>query len=187
VYPAALAVACVCVIISRAAHFEPGYLYGILMGVTLSRDLSLREEGESLTFYYAATLALSLLAWILWIPVKTAAQGPQPSLPAMILDVALPASFIGGVQGALFSLAPMRFQPGLILKKWNARVWFGFLLLSLFLLLHILVHPAPASNPSALITVLILFALFGLASVGLWLYFRLRGEHEPTVVMAREP
>ena len=171
--PAGLLVAVACVAISRAAHFSPGYLYGVISGPQLERDLNARDEGQTLAFTFAATFFISIAAWLTWIPVKWAAD--QTSLvPFIALDVLLAAIFVGGIEGILFGLIPVRFQPGEKLRRWNWPFWLCMLLVSLFTLFHVLLRPRPTSNLTPFVTVFTLFLLFGGASVAFWAYFRFR-------------
>lgn len=173
VRPAGLVVALACVAISRAAHFSPGYLYGVITGPQLERDLNERDEGQTLAFAFSATFLISVAAWLVWIPVKWAAD--QTSLaPFVALDVLLAAIFVGGIEGILFGLIPVRFQPGEKLRRWNWHLWLCMLLVSVFTLFHVLLRPRPTSNLTPFVTVLALFLLFGGASVAFWAYFRFR-------------
>ena len=177
VYPGALAVAVVCVGISRAVNFLPGYVYGLLMGAQIERDLDHREHGPSIAFAFAATFLFSIAAWLLWVPVKSLADKTS-ALPFTTLDVMLAAVFVAGLQGILFGLIPVRFQPGAILRSWSWRVWLLYLLVSAFTLFHILIRPRPTANLTPFVIVLGLFLFFGGISVAFWAYFRLKGPRQ---------
>ena len=47
VVPLSLAVAVVCVLISRVTGFQPGYLYGLLIGLAFAHERSGVEEGRA--------------------------------------------------------------------------------------------------------------------------------------------
>ena len=171
VYPAGLLAAGLGVVVSRAVHFVPGYLYGVLSGPELGVDLELEQEGPALTFAFAGTFAISLLAWVAWIPVKDIARG---WLPVEVLKVALPAVFLAGIEGMVFGLVPLRYQPGEKLRRWNWGVWVAVLVVSLFTLFHVVLQPNTTSSPTPLLVVLGLFLAFGAVSVAFWGYFRFR-------------
>jgi len=60
--PSGLVVAALCVLVSRLTSFQPGYLYGLIGGVTFARSLSLREEGHVVAVTSVLTLAVSVAA-----------------------------------------------------------------------------------------------------------------------------
>ena len=185
VYPGALAVAVVCVVVSRTVHFLPGYVYGVVMGAELQRDLDDKEQGPAIAFALATTFFISIAAWLLWVPVKALADSTA-ALPYTTLDVFLAAVFVGGVEGILFGLLPLRFQPGDVLRKWHWQVWLGYILVAAFALFHLLVRPRPDANLTPLVVVLGLFLVFGGVSVLFWAYFNFRaGGTNPRAPMQR--
>ena len=44
--PGTLFIAAICVIVSRVANFQPGYLYGLIIGFGFARELSKVAEGR---------------------------------------------------------------------------------------------------------------------------------------------
>ncbi len=176
--PSALIVAALCVVVSRLTHFEPGYLYGVLGGAVFITALHGRDEGRAELTGMAAGLGLAMVAWALFTPVSAAANGADPSFLVLAMDSFLAAVFVGGLEGMLFALLPLRFLPGGRLAAWSKVAWAATTLGVLVLFVHVLLMPAAGylgrSTEASVGVTLALFATFATVSVVFWLYFRLR-------------
>jgi len=187
-----LIVAVVCVAVSRLVHFQPGYLYGIIAGASFSAAVKDDEQGRGLAVGSAILLAVSIAAWLLWIPVKDAANQPGAGLPILVLDAVLVAIFVTGVEAVVIGLMPLRFLDGHKVFRWH-RVWWAILfVVGAFALVHMLLRPGggyfQTSKNTPLYTMLALFVVFGVVSVAFWAYFAFRkprgGEPEAQAATA---
>ena len=175
--PSALIIATLCVLVSRLTAFQPGYLYGVIGGVVFARTLGRREEGHVVAVTSLTTLALSVGAWLLWVPVTAAAQAAPSAFGWALLSNFLAAVFVSGIVGLLIGLVPLRFLPGEKLARWHQGVWgavFGFVGVAM---IEVMLRPESSGVRVAtapVLTTLALFAGFGLASVLFWGYFRRR-------------
>ena len=178
VLPGTLLVGAVCVLVSRLARFEPGYLYGIVGGFVFARRFSREEEGRNAFAGALAAFAVALVAWLAWQPVDAAAADGSPGLLLGLADSTLAAIAVGGLQGLVIGLVPVRSLPGYALARWRRPVWGAAYTVVLFVFLHLLLHPGsgvgPDARPVPFYTWLGLFAGFGVVSVAFWGYFRLR-------------
>jgi len=59
-----LGIALVCVVISRLANFQPGYLYGLVVSIVFVTEISTREEGIGTWLASLWLLGLSVVAWV---------------------------------------------------------------------------------------------------------------------------
>ena len=183
-YAGTLIVAGVCVLVSRLAHFQPGYLYGLVAGFSFAGRLNKRDEGRALAISAASVFTVSILAYILWLPVKDAAEQPNPAVAALVLDAMLATVFIAGLETAVFGLIPVRFLDGSKVLAWDRRGWALLMGLGLFGLVHVVLNPRSGfvgwRDDTSALTVLALFVGFGGLSVAFWGYFRLRhrGDEE---------
>jgi hypothetical protein len=173
VYPAALLVALVCVVISRLADFQPGYLYGIVAGFVFVAELSRAHDGRAAAFAAVVGLVASVAAWFAWVPVRDAVDGADPNAAALVLDALLATMFVGGLQALVFGFVPIRFLPGAKVWAWSKPAWAALFGIGAFGFLHILLHPTEDYEGSVT-TMVVLFAGFALASGAFWAYFRFR-------------
>ena len=173
--PAGLVVALLCVGLSRLMEFEPGYLYGIIAGIAVQREISAREEGGAVALTAIGILVISIAAWFAWLPVATAAEAPNPTFGVLVADAALASIFIAGVEILAFSLLPMRFLDGTKLKAYNRFLWILLMSVGMFMFVHVIMHPAAgfvATGSMALVLALLLGFLA--LSIAFWAYFRFR-------------
>jgi hypothetical protein len=187
VFPASLVAAVACVAISRLVRFEPGYLYGILAGVAFRKELAKVDEGRALAVAKVTTLVLSVAAWIAWIPISERAARPGAGLAVLVADALLAAVFVTGLEALAFGLMPMTFLDGHSIKSWSTPAWAALFGLSMLGFIHILLNPNSGylhtTSTIPLLTVVGLFAGFGLFSISFWAYFRYRSPvTQPTEV-----
>lgn len=179
--PSALLVAAVCVLISRLVKFEPGYLYGLVGGAAFVAALGRREQGRSEVAVITVALALALAAWVVFGLVASRANDPDPAFGVLVADSLLAGLFIGGIEGILFNLIPLRFLPGYRVKGWSWAAWIVLTAVVTFTFVNVLLRPPSGylgrSTQASVTLAFSLFVAFGVASVLFWLYFRLR----PTV------
>lgn len=183
--PLGLLVAAICVAVSRLASFQPGYLYGVVCGVVFAGTLTARDEGRLSELTTVVILGASVLAWLLWVPVKQAAIRPGAFGGIVILDDLLASFFVGGLVGTALGLFPLRFLPGHALKEWSTPIWAMTFVVTLFGVVDVLILSSQSSgdNHAPLLTTVLLFVIFGGATVGLREYFarRWRAEHNVSV------
>lgn len=196
VLPGTIFIAIACVVISRLANFQPGYLYGLIIGFGFSRELAKLEMGRIEAIVTVVGLAASVVAWIA-LPGIRATPGGSP-----ILEAALVTVVVAGLEGALFGMLPMKFLPGERVRAWNARFWMVLIGVAAFAFFHILINPQSGylaeTTRQSMWTVVALLVGFGVLSVGFWAYFRFRGprggqpeamppDDPPTDTLASEP
>jgi hypothetical protein len=178
--PSGLLVAAVAVLISRLVKFEPGYLYGLVGGLAFVAGLEGRDEGRSQFTVIMTRLAVAIGAWLAFVPVSVAANKPGAGTGTLVLDAILATAFIGGVEGTLFGLVPIRLLPGHEVSRWSWIAWGVTASIAAFLFVDVLLRPESGylgkSSTASAVVVYALFALFGLLSVAFYLWFRLRPD-----------
>jgi len=177
--PAALAVAALCVLVSRLAHFEPGYLYGIIVGIEFSRKLARDEHGRLAAWAAGWVLVVSIAAWFAWIPVVNAISGGDTSFPILFIDAAVGMIFPIGIATLVIGLLPMRVLDGKALYDWSRRGWLALWLTGGFLFVWVLIHPesnfvGTTQQGGDVTRAMVPFFVFGVISLGLWAYLRNR-------------
>jgi len=110
--PVGLLIALVCVVISRAVGFQPGYLYGLIVGVAYGRHLAVHEEGHVAALCAIASLSVAVLAWVAWVPVHSLATAASPSPILLLASDVLASVIVGGLVGNLVGLLPLHFLQG---------------------------------------------------------------------------
>ncbi|MGH2463299.1 MAG: FGLLP motif-containing membrane protein [Candidatus Limnocylindria bacterium] len=182
VLPWAIVIAAVFVLVSRLVQLQPGYLYGVVLGVIFLKAVSQRDEGREAAAGAAWTLLVAVAAWwgLGWIRELGL---PADDLVVIGLETALAAVVVAGLEAVAFGLMPFQFMPGWVIYRWRRPVWAVLFGLSVFAFIHILVGPNSGYlselSISALMAALGVFAIFGAFSILFWAYFRFRpARHE---------
>ena len=181
--PMGLLIAAACVAVSRLSHFEPGYLYGVVVSVAFIESMEERHSVHLIAIETLSTLAVGLLAWLAWIPVNHFALD-SGNVVEVIVDDALASIFAGALMGSVIGLLPLQGLPGGHLSKWRKDVWGAIFFVALFLLIEVELNPdSGPTHPGGapVVTAIILFVIFGGLSIGLHRFFtrRSRAEESP--------
>jgi hypothetical protein len=176
VVPATLLVAAACVLISRLAGFQPGYLYGLLVGYVFASHLPPDDDGRAAARGAAWMLGIALAAWFSLGAVRT--PGIQPSPAAAIAESVFAALTVGAIEAIVFGLVPMRYLHGGAIFRWNRVRWAALYVPGLFAYWLVVLNPANGfldeGHPAPFLTAVGLFVVFGLASIAFWAWFRFR-------------
>jgi hypothetical protein len=175
--PVGLAVAALCVVISRVTNFEPGYLYGVVVGIAFAESLEERHNAHLTVISTFSTLIVALIAWFIWVPVNHVALNHVGSIPIGLIDDVLGSIFVGGLVGTVVGLMPLSMMPGGTLLRWRKDVWVVVFFIAVFLLVEIELNPAsgPTHHGSApVVTALVLFVGFGGATLWMRHFFAQR-------------
>jgi hypothetical protein len=171
-----LVIAAVCVVISRAAGFLPGYLYGLLLGYTVARQLDRSEDGRAHALAGWWMLGLAVVAWLTLGAVRGLAI--EGSVAAAIAESVLAALVVAGIEGVVFGLVPLRFMHGEPIFRWRRWRWAVLYAIGVFAFISVLINPSGGflvpSKQSSVVTAVGLFVAFGLVSVLFWAFFRFR-------------
>jgi hypothetical protein len=186
--PATLAIGLLCVVISRIVNFQPGYLYGLIIGFLFAQSVTREQEGPAEASAAAASLVAAFVAWIGLFVLRA-----NPTVGDELLSVTLQAGaatiVVAGLENAVFAMLPLRFLPGAAVFNWKKRIWLVIIALGLFGFAHVLLNPASGTGyladttRSSFFTLIALLVAFGIASVLFWGYFRFRpkrGSPAPT-------
>jgi len=161
--PAGLAMAALCVVLSRISNYQPGYLYGVVCGVAFAGTLAKNENGHLVALGHLATIAVAVLAWFLWVPVNHSALHHPGVFPLVILDDLLASLFVGGLVGSVINLIPVRFMPGHTLASWHRGAWMAVFGVAAFGMTEIVLFPSRHNHAghAPIITIIVLFVVFG--------------------------
>ena len=176
-YAVALAIAAGCVLLSRLVDFQPGFLYGFVAAYTLLAPATLdRRQSGQIDFVPAiALLAVSLIAWLLVIPLREVTQGSDAWWVALPEGAAV-AVFVVGLEGLFFNMIPLSFMDGAKIAEWNRLLWFLMFGAAGFLFCWVLLNQedayAGALAEKRVVMALSLLAFYSIVTLATWAYFR---------------
>jgi hypothetical protein len=166
----------VCVLISRLAGFEPGYLYGVLLGVVFRRPQETDDDGRQAAAGAVWTLLTALAAWLAlgWLRATVA----DASFLRVAGETALAAVVVAGLEAVAFGMMPFRFLNGAAVRAWSRLAWALLFGAGAFAFVHVLIGPQSGYlaelAPNGLIAALAVFVAFAVMSFAVWGYFRFR-------------
>jgi hypothetical protein len=176
-YLAGVPIAVACVVVSRAAHFLPGYLLGAIAGFTFALALTQVEEGRLAARSAVWMLLLSMAAWVARTPVVHA-EARHAALGLQILDSTLAAVVVAGVEGVAFGLIPIRFLEGEKVMAWSRRGWIAIFGAGVLAFVFILLDPTGSfvgkTSVGPVWSTVVLVGSFSAVTGALWAWFRLR-------------
>jgi hypothetical protein len=176
VLPWALVVAALFVLVSRLSSLQPGYLWGVVLGVVFMRTDTSADEGREQAAGALWTLIVAVVAWLGLTAVRT--SGTDPTFFNVAAQTALAAIVVSALEAVAFGMMPFRFMPGVAVYRWNRLVWAVLFGASLFAFFHLLIGPTSGylSNLTgpAWLAALGVFAAFGIFTVLFWAWFRFR-------------
>ena len=175
--PATLLVGVACVLISRFANFQPGYLYGLVIGFFFARGVPHEQEGRAEAIAASVSLLVAFLAWVGLAFLRSGAAAAG-DLTTTALQAASVTVVVAGLENAVFAMLPLRFLPGAAVYAWHRKVWIVLIGLGIFGFAHVLLNPSAGyladTTRTSFLTLILLLVGFGAASVLFWAWFRFR-------------
>lgn len=174
-FPLVLAIGVFCVLASRVLDLHPGVMYGFAASCVVTGSVgSGRVEGRVQAMTVGACILLSVGCWLLLSPARALPDG----WPSQLLQGVAVIVFVGGMEGLLVDLVPLEVMDGAKIYRWNRLVWFGLVLVSAFLVWHVLLNAQrsyfESLRPASSWSVLAGFVVYTLAGVAFWAFFALR-------------
>jgi hypothetical protein len=177
--PLTLVVAVICVLVSRALSFEPGYLYAPIAVYAFRGTLWPRQEGVAALASALLVLDLALVAWLALPMADTQLTGLP--LVALLLTTVLSTLVVGGLTSLLVQLVPLRTLGGRRLWAWSRIAWAVMFAVTAFAFVQLLLVPAggATSTSGPLWATVGALAIFAALSAALWAYVRVRRWQAP--------
>ena len=138
VYPVALAIAVMSVVISRVISFQPGVIYGFVASSVVLGELQIQKRGQAVFLAALCLLSTFGLAWAFMIPAREWAKHDANVL-AVILESSSTLIVVSAIETLTFSMVPLEFTHGIRVWRWNRLAWFAITLTAAFLFWHVLI------------------------------------------------
>lgn len=151
---AGLFIAVACVVLSRVFALQPGYIYGIPVGLFIGLELGGRREGflEFWSFFWLTIAAIA--AWML---------GPKLAAFPVLADLAN-VLYVVLIEAVFIELLPLPRFGGMAVFRWRRLLWTGQFAIVTFLAFHTLWNPTGTLSvdevPPALGVLLLLGSFF---------------------------
>lgn len=177
VFPIAMVIACISVLVSRLTGFLPGIVYGFIAASAVTAEVSLdRRQGARLVLYPALALSgIALLAWFALVPFGELADD-STSWPGRAPEGVAALFVLVAVEALAFSMIPATFVDGKKIWEWSKPVWFAVTALLFFVFFHVLINhqrsDLEAFRQQSVVVVLTAVGACLAASTCAWLLFK---------------
>lgn len=173
--PASLLIVAVSVLVSRIAHIQPGFLFGLVVGVAFGRELAKVEEGRIALWGSWLMIGLGLGSWLIF-SVLPSSDGVLLNL---VRDIAA-ATALESLGTMLVAMLPFAFLEGQGLFKWSRWRWAAMYGLSVlvFVLVVVPMSGTWGQLSTPFLQWLALFSGFAVVALGVWTVFRLTRKEE---------
>jgi hypothetical protein len=159
-------------VFSRVLGFEPGVIFGALLGLAFGATLQGARQAKVVLVGSGFLVALSFVSWVTYS--IGAAAGWQASGFGVFALETLSGLTVAGASGLAVALLPHKAFDGKIIWDWRKLVWAavyaGGAFYALVVLGAIPIDPSAISAP--LLGWLVLYLVYGAVSLALWLIAR---------------
>jgi hypothetical protein len=119
--PLGLIVTILGVLVSRVLDFSPGFLIGLVLGLTLTGETTLKQRSRAVLIRSGIVVAFGIIAWAAF---SIAAAGGEPeSFGAALAQDSLAAVVTEGFTALVVVLLPFRFLDGMEVFEDSRRLW----------------------------------------------------------------
>lgn len=125
------AITVVCIALTRTFHLNPGYIYGVPIGLLIASKVFHEREGY---FEFIGMLWLIALAAIAWV------SGAFLEAYPVLFDV-MNLIFVILIEDAFFELLPLPMLAGGAIIQWKKILWAVQCVTVVFFLFHVLFNP----------------------------------------------
>jgi hypothetical protein len=178
----AIGVAIACVLMTRLAGLQPGFLYGFVASSVILAPVALgkRAAANLVVVPTIALLVASVAAWALMAPLHAAVAAGGSWLAVLALTVA-GTVFVAGLEGVFYAMIPLTFMDGAVVWRWRRLAWLLLFGTATFLFWQLVINPdaayVDAMRQPAIQAILAILAVYGTLTLGVWLYFWWRSRH----------
>lgn len=173
-----LLIVLVAVILSRLVGFEPGMVFGLIVGLAFGVTLATAQDVRIKLIGIGWAIVIGLVGWVGY----SVLSGIDGWLPVLLAET-LSGIAVGSLAALPIALLPLRGLDGETLFSWNRWAWAGLYGFGL-LLFFVVLMPMPFSwgeVGAPLVTWICLYLGYAALAVGVWAWFRFRPVRVATV------
>jgi hypothetical protein len=172
--PYGLILTVVGVLVSRVLHFSPGFLIGLILGLTIQERSASKYAWRTIVVRTSIVLIMAIAAWIGYSTLTLGGNEGGTFGSALLVET-LVAITTEGVVALLVELLPLRFLEGQRVYAHSRVLWGIFYVLTLvvFVLAVVPWEGNWDTLGSSLWIWIVVLAAFAIVCVGVYLYFRI--------------
>lgn len=167
--PLGLILAAVGVLLSRLLEFSPGFLLGLILGISLVGNTTVAQRAKATLVQAGVVFVLAMLGWVGYSLL--AGGDPNSFFTALVGDtmVAITAE---GLTALFIGLLPFRYLDGESVFQFSKWIWAACYTVAALAFVLIVVPSSWGEIGGSLPLWITIVAAFFIVAVGLYLYFR---------------
>lgn len=170
-----LVIVALAVLLSRSTGFEPGIVFGLVVGLSFGATLSTAQSARTVLVGVAYAFTLGLGCWLAYSALKALLEGAPSVGSEFALDL-LAGIAVAGMSTLPVALLPITGLGGAAVFAWSRWVWavvYAAGLATFFLVLMPL--PQAWGEVSLALRVwVLLYACFAVGAILFWAFFRIK-------------
>ncbi|WP_344755529.1 hypothetical protein [Leifsonella bigeumensis] len=163
----------VAVILSRVVGFEPGMVFGLIVGLSFGATLAKTRQARVVLVGAGYAFGLAMVGWLGYSIVVSTAGG-APGFWEVFASETLSGLAVSGIAALPIALLPMAFVEGGAVFAWKKSAWALCYAIGLFSFFVILL-PLPSGwgeVGAPLATWVGLYVAYAVLAIGVWAWFR---------------
>lgn len=168
--PLGLILTVVGVLISRVIEFAPGFLIGLILGISLVGKTTVVQQARATLVQAGVVFSLSMLGW-LGYSFAVATLDPNSFVTALTFDT-LVAVTAEGLTALFIGLLPFKFLDGQAVFRYSKVAWSAAYAFAAAAFVLIVVPAAWGDTSGPLWLWMAFIGGFAVVSLGIYLYFR---------------
>lgn len=175
--PLGIVLAAVGVLLSRLIDFSPGFLIGLILGITVMNTTSAAQRAKVTIVQASVVFALSMLGWIGY-SILSATTSPDSFLTALAFETTAGIT-AEGLTALFIGMLPFKLLDGSEIAEYSKWLWAGVYAFIAATWMLVVVPSAWGEYSSPMWTWIIVLGGFAVVSLGIYFYFRLTAKEEP--------
>lgn len=158
------------VVLSRLLDFSPGFLLGLILGLSLVGRSTLADRAKSTLVQAGVVFGLSIVGWLVYSALSST-MNPDEFGTALLFDtlVALTAE---GLTAVFIGMLPFKFLDGPAVFDYSKKLWLAAFLVSAFAFVAIVIPGAWGELQGSVMVWASVVGAFAVVALAIYLYFR---------------
>jgi hypothetical protein len=175
--PLGIVLAGVGVLLSRLIDFSPGFLIGLILGITVINTTSAAQRAKVTIVQASVVFVLSMLGWTAY-SILSATTTPDSFLTALAFETTAGIT-AEGLTALFVGMLPFKLLDGSEIAQYSKWLWAGVYAFIAATWMLVVVPSAWGEYASPMWTWMIVLGGFAVVSLGIYFYFRLTAKDEP--------
>jgi hypothetical protein len=168
--PLGLILAVIGVVMSRILDFSPGFMLGLILGISLVGSTTVAERAKATLVQAGAVFVLAMLGWVGY-SILSATTAPDSFGSALAFDTMV-AVTTEGLTALFIGMLPFRFLDGQSVFAFSRVIWAASFVLSAVAFLLVVLPTSWGQVTGSLWLWVSVVGGFAVVALGIYLYFR---------------